>query len=207
MKLFDIHTHNVDSNPQSSIYNSKAYIDGRRISIGIHPWNIDDSWKELFSAIKKEASKENVCAIGECGIDKLKSPATVEFQKEVFKAHAMLAEEVKKPLIIHCVKGLDETIALHKEITPEQAWIIHGFRGKPQQAEQLIKNGFHISFGEKFNSDSLKATPIEKLFIESDESNIEIDEIYRRIAEARGCTTEELALSVINNAGKCNLIP
>lgn len=207
MKLFDIHTHNVDSNPQSSIYNSKAYIDGRRISIGIHPWNIDDSWKELFSAIKKEASKENVCAIGECGIDKLKSPATAEFQKEVFKVHAMLAEKVKKPLIIHCVKGLDEIIALHKEITPEQAWIIHGFRGKPQQAEQLIKNGFYISFGEKFNSDSLKATPIEKLFIESDESNIEIDEIYRRIAEARGCTTEELALSVINNAGKCNLIP
>ena len=206
MRLFDIHTHNVDSDPQSSIYSSKVYIDERRISIGIHPWTIDTCWKELFSTIKEEASKVNVCAIGECGIDKLKSPVTTELQQEVFKAHAQLAEELKKPLIIHCVKGFDEIIALHKDITPGQAWIIHGFRGKPQQAEQLIKNGFHISFGEKFNSDSLKTTPMEKLFVESDESNIGIDKIYHRIAEARGCTTEELALSVISNAEKCDLI-
>lgn len=207
MILFDIHTHNTDSNPQSSIYCCKEYIDGRIISIGIHPWDINNCWKEQFSTIKEEANKKNVCAIGECGIDKLQSPATTELQKEVFKAHALLAEEVKKPLIIHCVKAFDEIIALHKEVKPQQVWIIHGFRGKPQQAEQLIKNGFHISFGEKFNSDSLKSTPIKRLFVESDESNIGIDEIYCRIAKARGCSIEELASSVMDNAKKHNLIP
>ena len=206
MRLFDIHTHNVDSDPQSSIYSSKVYIDERRISIGIHPWNIDTCWKELFSTIKEEASKVNVCAIGECGIDKLKSPATAELQQEVFKAHAQLAEELKKPLIIHCVKGFDEIIALHKDITPGQAWIIHGFRGKPQQAEQLVKNGFYISFGEMFNAESLKTTPKERLFIESDESQTGINEIYRRIAEALDCTIEELATTVMQNAEKISVL-
>lgn len=207
MRLLDIHTHNTDCSDSLSIINSKEYIEGKRLSIGIHPWDIGSDWKEQFARIAKDVCKENVCAIGECGIDKLKSSAGEELQLEVFKAHAMLAEEANKPLIIHCVKGVDTIIALRKEISPKQAWIIHGFRGKPQQAEQLIRNGFHISFGEKFNSDSLNATPMERLFVESDESNIGIDEIYRRIAEAKGCTTEELALSVIKNAERCNLIP
>lgn len=205
MILFDIHTHNNGTDGEHSIYNSKEYIEGRKISIGIHPWDINDRWEERFAKIKKESRNGNVRAIGECGIDRLHSPATIEIQKKVFKAHALLAEEVRKPLIIHCVKGFDEIMAIRKEIAPEQAWIIHGFRGKPQQAEQLIKEGFYISFGEKFNIDSLKAVPMEKLFIESDESKIDINDIYTLIAEARGCSVEKLALVVMQNVEKVSV--
>ena len=205
MELLDIHTHKADSNNLSSIYNSNIYIEERNISIGIHPWNISNDWKEFFTAIKEHARKENVRAIGECGIDKLKSPAGLEQQIEIFKAHAILAEEVNKPLIIHCVKGFDELIALHKEMNPVQAWIIHGFRGKPQQTEQLTKAGFYLSFGEKFNTESLKSTPVEKLFVESDESNLPIHEIYRNIAENKGISTEELAMQTAQNAQKCGI--
>ena len=204
--FIDIHTHNVQSDKHSSIFNSKEYIDDRKISIGIHPWDIGHSWEKQFTIIKDSASKENVRAIGECGIDKLKSPASIELQKEIFKAHALLAEEVNKPLIIHCVKGFDELIAIHREISPKQAWMIHGFRGKPQQAEQLTKEGFHLSFGEKFNIESLKATPLEKLFIESDESKRSINEIYALTADIKGCSVEELSLSTIRNAKRCNLL-
>lgn len=206
MEFIDIHTHNKDRNNLLSILNSNEYIAGRKISIGIHPWDISSDWKEHFATIRINAFKKNVCAIGECGIDKLKSPAGEELQKEVFKAHAMLAEEAKKPLIIHCVKGFDTIISLRKEITPEQPWIIHGFRGKPQQAEQLIKNGFYISYGEKFNSESLKNTPIERLFIESDESETSIEEIYNGIAEIKGCSVAELSVTIMHNAVKCNIV-
>ena len=205
MKLFDIHTHRNGADGEYSIYNCREYVEGRNISIGIHPWEINDRWKELFATIKNESKSKNVCAIGECGIDKLKSPANIEEQIEVFKAHALLAEEIQKPLIIHCVKGFDEIIAIYREVLPKQAWIVHGFRGKPQQAEQLIKEGFYISFGEKFNIDSLKAVPMEKLFIESDESKIDINDIYTLIAEARGCSVEKLALVVMQNVEKVSV--
>jgi TatD DNase family protein len=206
MRFVDIHTHNNDCDKQSSIFNSNEYIADRIISMGIHPWEINDDWKECFAAIKKTAYKQNVVAIGECGIDKQKSPGGIELQKEIFKAHAMLAEETKKPLIIHCVKGIDEIIAIRRSITPKQAWIIHGFRGKPQQAEQLIKAGLCISFGEHFNTDSIKATPIERLFIESDDCNTDIRDIFQKIAEIKGCSVSELATSVMHNAQICNLI-
>ena len=205
MKFVDIHTHNNNSDKSSSILNSNEYIAERAISIGIHPWNIDTTWKKLFATIKEQAHKENVRAIGECGIDKLKSPANIEEQIEVFKAHALLAEEIQKPLIIHCVKGFDEIIAIYREVLPKQAWIVHGFRGKPQQAEQLIKEGFYISFGEKFNIDSLKVVPMEKLFIESDESKTNINDIYTLIAEVRCCSVEKLALAVMQNVEKVSV--
>ena len=101
MDFFDIHTHNKECDSLSSILNSNEYITGRRISMGIHPWNISSDWEKQFAIIRANACKENVCAIGECGLDRLKSPASEELQQEVFRAHALLAEEVKKPLIIH----------------------------------------------------------------------------------------------------------
>ena len=206
MIFFDIQTHNSQTDGEHTIYNSNRYIEDRKISIGIHPWDIDTSWENQFTIIKEVASKENVRAIGECGIDKLKSPASIELQKEIFKAHALLAEEVNKPLIIHCVKGFDELIAMHRKNSPKQAWIIHGFRGKPQQAKLLIKEGFYISFGEKFNADSLKTTPFDRIFVESDESNIDIANIYNLIANTKGCSIEDLSLHVIANAKRCNLL-
>ena len=208
MLFFDLHTHKDCCNSEYSVFNSfTEYIPERRISWGIHPWYISSNWKKNFSHIAHHCKNTNVSAVGECGIDKMKSVADIVLQMEVFRAHATLAEEIKKPLIIHCVKGFDEVMALHKEISPTQAWIIHGFRGKPQQAQQLLKAGFYISFGVKFNTESLKATPIERLFIESDENNIGIEEIYRIVAKSKECTVAELVLSVMNNAQTCNLLP
>lgn len=205
MTLFDIHTHNNNADGVTAIFNSTTYVGNRNISIGIHPWRITDNWEVDFADIAQEAQKENIVAIGECGIDKSNSTADIEEQLTIFKAHALLAEKVKKPLIIHCVKGFDEIIAIKKEITPQQAWIIHGFRGKPQQAEQLIKAGFYISFGEKFNNDTLKTIPLDRLFIESDESKTTIDDIYSLIAKTKGCAIEELASHIMQNAENCNI--
>lgn len=205
MTLIDIHTHNNTAG--NSIFNSGTlYLADKKISVGIHPWHINAEWKNKLATIVGFAEKGNVVAIGECGIDILKSPAPVELQEEIFKAHILLAEELRKPLIIHCVKAYDELIAIHKELSPSQAWIIHGFRGKPQQTEQLIKAGFYISLGEKFNPDSARIIPADRLFIESDESSAAIADIYAAVACAKGAYIEALAVQTEQNAAKCGII-
>ena len=75
---------------------------------------------------------------------------------------------------------------------PSQKWIVHGFRGKPQLAGQLLKAGIDLSFGEKFNPESIQITPIERLFIETDESAMPIERIYEQIARIRGCKINDL---------------
>lgn len=200
MNFIDIHTHNSTA-VEHTIYNSgTSYTAVRSISVGIHPWHINDNWKSEFTAIAEYAKADNVVAIGECGFDTMKSSATIELQEEILKAHILLSEELQKPLIIHCVKAYNRLIALHKDMKPQQAWILHGFRGKPQQAEQLIRAGFYISLGEKFNPDSAKTIPIDKLFIERDESCRPIAEIYAAIAEAKEIPCRELAQQIIANA-------
>ena len=203
MNFIDIHTHNSTA-VEYTIYNSgTSYTAVRSISVGIHPWHINDNWKSEFTAIAEYAKADNVVAIGECGLDSLKSSATIELQEEILKAHILLSEELQKPLIIHCVKAYNRLIALHKDMKPQQAWILHGFRGKPQQAEQLIRAGFHISLGEKFNPDSAKTIPTDKLFIERDESCRPIAEIYAAIATVKGISVETLAAHILHNAKRC----
>lgn len=199
MLLFDIHTHNKAANPTTAILNSSCRLPDRLISTGIHPWEITDNHEEQLAVVREAAMHRNTVAIGECGLDFLKSTATPEVQEQIFIAHAKLAEEYKKPLIIHCVKAFNRLIALRKNFAPQQPWITHGFRGKPQQTEQLIKAGFYISLGEHFNLESAKSIPADKLFIESDESRLPIADIYAAIAAARGFTLEELAEQIERN--------
>ncbi len=200
MKLIDIHTHNKEQEG-IAIYNSDtSYLEDRPISMGLHPWDIGDDWKEKFIAVAEKAEESNVVAIGECGLDKARTEVPFGVQEEVFRAHIELSEKLHKPLIIHCVKAHDRVLALHKEISPSQAWAIHGFRGKPQLAMQLAKAGIYLSFGELFNAESIKAVPQEMILIESDESSKPVREIYRAIAAARGTTIEELAGTVEENA-------
>lgn len=201
MTLFDIHTHNTPEAVCASIFNSgTVYRTDCMISMGIHPWEITGNWREPFAIILRHACCNNVVAVGECGIDKIKSPADAGLQKEIFRAHAELAEEINKPLIIHCVKAYDEIIAAHKDITPEQPWIIHGFRGKPQQALQLTRMGIYLSLGVHFNPDAARVMPADKLFIESDESNMPLSEIYSQIATARETSTDILIAQIWKNA-------
>ena len=205
MTLIDVHTHNNAA--WNAIYSSGThYRADRKISVGIHPWYINANWQSEYASIAGFAGESNVVAIGECGLDMLKSPVPIELQEVILKAHILLAEEVQKPLILHCVRAYDRLIALRKEMKLQQAWILHGFRGKPQQAEQLIKAGFHISLGEKFNPDSARFIPTDRLFIESDESNAAIADIYAAVACAKGADIEALAVQTVQNAAKCGII-
>lgn len=203
MIFFDLHTH---SHKAASILSSGIKATEGPCSVGIHPWEITDEWENEIVKLRSEAGKKSVVAIGECGIDKLKSPADTETQIKILTAHALLAEEVRKPLILHCVKGQEEIIKTHRDIAAKQKWIIHGFRGKAEQATQLLNEGFYLSFGARFNPEAVVATPLDRLFIESDTSNKDIEEIYSAIATLRGENLEELCVAIEKNLKICNFL-
>ena len=207
MRLIDLHTHHKDRENNLFILNCtlENIEDARNISVGLHPWNIDEDWEQKMQQLSKLATAENVNAIGECGIDKLKSGASVETQIETLKAHIRLSEQLKKPLILHIVKGQDIIMRLHKETRPTQAWIIHGFRGKRDQAQQYISEGFYLSYGIKFNKEALLSTPIERLFIERDEDRISLAQHYSHIAEIFNTSVVELAATIERNCDSCGI--
>ena len=56
-----------------------------------------------------------------------------------------------------------------RDLRPSNPWIIHGFRGKAALAEEYLKHGFYLSFGEKYQEAALCRVPADRLFIETDE--------------------------------------
>lgn len=191
MRLYDIHTHKIPVINDSrydvvSILNtyplnySPVEADNIYYSCGIHPWYMDDA-DEQFKRLSDIISQERIVAVGEAGLDKSKG-ADWDMQLLYFRKQIELAMDAQKPLIIHCVKAWDELILLYKEYKPRNLWIIHGFRGKLQQAEQLIRLGMKLSIGEHFNPEVVKEIPIESIFFETDDSELGIMSICYKIS-------------------------
>ena len=208
MKCIDLHTHHKDDGDNIFILNCtpEKIVDAENISIGLHPWHIDENSVQWMQEISRLAAAKNAKIIGECGIDRINSSATIETQEEILKAHIALSEQLQKPLILHIVKGQETIMRLRKERRPTQAWIIHGFRGKPKQAQQYITAGFYLSYGTSFNKESLLSTPIERLFLERDEDKIPLAQHYKNIAEILNIPTEKLATTIGRNCEDCGII-
>ncbi len=156
-------------------------------SIGIHPWTADNTLN--IKALQKRASDRRVLTIGECGLDKSKGPA-LTIQTELFIKQVELSEQLRKPLIIHCVRAYSEIIKLRKDTQPSQAWIFHGFNASRETMEQALNQDFYFSIGEailKKNSkvrQTLPFIPHNRLFLETDDNpQLRIESIYEKSAQ------------------------
>lgn len=186
MNLTDTHTHNPEAGPEAIINIEPDALPlpaTGRFSTGVHPWRSAEAAK-LWPMVETAASDDRIVAIGECGIDRLRE-ADIKLQEELFMRHARLAERVGKPLIIHCVRAWGELLGAYSDIKPSQPWIIHGFRGGPALAHQLLNVGMHISLGEHFNRATAAIIPDDRLHIETDCSTLPIGDIAESVRQAR----------------------
>jgi TatD DNase family protein len=193
--LIDIHTHRITNNASDIVsISADDYTPHiKACSIGIHPWHISPDWQDQIDRIRNLASAPNVYMIGECGLDNVRLTASMEEQETIFRHHIDISEQARKPLIIHCVKSIDRLIAIKKQIQPQQTWILHGFRGKPQQAVQLLAQGIELSFGPHFNDKSLLAAYQQHcLWFETDDSTSTIAEVYDQASQSLGTSIESL---------------
>lgn len=210
MKYIDIHTHTVIPKTQENRISFYNRIVGQEtlgdlshiemFSVGIHPWFIhsDKRNDQLLEQLWEKAKQPEVWMIGEAGLDKLHE-APLERQLYLFEQQALLAEELHKPLIVHCVKAWSELLALQKKIRPLSPWLIHGFRGKRELAEQLLKENIYLSFGEQFQPAALQTAWPSHFFLETDESKLDIQEIYKKAAAALSVPTEMLMEQIEQN--------
>lgn len=175
------------------------------LSLGIHPWFIErQNIGSAFRTLEFFTQHPKLLAIGECGLDKcIDTPMNVQI--DVFSRQVQLSEEIGKPLIIHCVRAFAELLHLKKSLAPSQTWIMHGFTGKPALAAQLIRHGCYISFGKTLllaggqTSLSLQAVPIDRLFLETDATDVSIDTIYVAAAKIRGIDFASLRQQIHTN--------
>lgn len=215
--LIDFHHHHWQNSPEvlsiRSFHQREKELFGAwnlPCSVGLHPWFVSEvDWvrDEQWDWFANAARSAKVELIGECGLDKLQGPE-LGYQQFVFEHCLQLASELQKPVVIHCVRAYEELFALVQKIRPQVPLIVHGFARKPALLKPLLDRGFYISFGAAIlpsNSaaaQSLAETPLEKLFLESDDKMLPIADLYARAAEMKGVSIETLEAVIEQNWGK-----
>lgn len=219
--MLDIHTHRRENRFRAlySLTPPRGFRpeEGVFYSVGIHPWVEREYRQGLFcpwEELEALAARPEVRAVGEAGLDwarrplpdfspaclhELPSPGGAQRAEsrrrsvELLERQALLAARVGKPLVLHCVKAVDDIVALHRRLRPDVPWILHGYRGNPQQAAQLVRRGLCLSLGERFHPGAAACIPADRLLLETDESLLPIGEILHRVALARcGAFSEKM---------------
>ena len=206
MCYLDVHTHRLATDPQVvSIVSTFMQSIEEELqptpyrSFGIHPCRIEEDGEVQWNVLRQYVEQPSCVAIGEAGLDRL-AACSMERQISLFDRQARLAEEVGKPLIIHCVRAWEELIACRKAIRPKQPWLIHGFRGKAPLAGQLLRQGFYLSLGYHFQPEAARLAWPERLFLETDEAAVSIQVVYGRVAEALSIDLQALCDQIQRNS-------
>jgi TatD DNase family protein len=216
MDFLDIHTHKVANRPgvisiQSLSLTSDIFLampKTKPISVGLHPWFAKIDHLELqMKYLSVVANQTNVKQIGECGLDRLQGE-NLENQIIILEKQIELAERINKPLILHCVKCFAELIAVKDRLKVNVPMIIHGFNKNKELGKQLLDKGFLLSFGLavlKENSGAAKLVQsTNHFFLETDDADISIEEIYQATAILKKCTVDELKARIFTDWNKLN---
>lgn len=176
---FDFHTHDtqapagraVVSMPREWLMEPRLFVPRKGVlyAAGIHPWWTDRAGEveRMFAALPALLQCPQVVAVGECGLDTLRG-APIEAQTAVFRRQIALAETFALPVTLHVVHAYDRLLRLHKELRPSTEWTVHGFRGRPALARQLLAAGMSLSFGTHYNAEAFALTPPERRRRETD---------------------------------------
>lgn len=200
---YNIHTHKPTGAPDVTelvnVYQHfAAAMQYPACSVGLHPWYLHNPELQL-NELSNIAVQPNVLAVGECGLDKVTN-TNWELQLAMFRAQIDLATLLHKPLIIHSVRAYNEvTLELNAKRVAVPV-IFHGFNKSEAVAQQLLGKGWHVSFGAALTGGheqvvrALAAVPDDRFFLETDDADISIKEIYAAAARIRNCTADAIIL-------------
>lgn len=204
--LIDIHTH-TQSNEEGifRLVNrivSKDYVNDRICSAGIHPWYIDIDVEAQFQALEQYAQKKSVIAIGECGLDKLHN-LNWDRQAPIFERQIVLANNIQKPLIIHCVRAYQEVMHHLKEQKVSVPVFFHGFNKKIELAHSLLDHGYFLGLGPSIlkgqQDELIRNIPLDHFFLETDDKSTKIVDIYLYFCAVRKISLEQLKHQLTQN--------
>ena len=216
-ELLDCHTHSHEVNgPAIRSLTYEEWSGGVTIgeeqlySIGLHPSSLPlaerlsdliDQMRSLLATVPK------IVAVGECGIDKVRSNASLAEQQAWLEAQMRLACQLHRPILLHTVRAWSETIEIRRELAQEfdqlPPMVLHGFRARGEVAQMMLSQGFALSFGRHYDPAALRlAYKAHALLVETDElpqgltHREALAETYTHLAEALAITPEALAEGV-----------
>jgi TatD DNase family protein len=201
-----------------------------RHTCGVHPHDADSATDDTWRAIKQLAKSDNVCAIGEMGLDFNRNFSTPENQIAAFTAQLEIAVELEKPVFLHERDAFDTQYPLLKDYRDKICGgVVHCFTGNAEQLKHYLDLDLYIGItgwvcnpkrGKELY-ELVKTIPSDRLLIETDAPYLmpknvaksDLGDVRSRrnepcllpwvlstVCEARGDSYEGLAVATSANA-------
>lgn len=182
------------------------------ISCGEHPLHQQDNVD--VALLLEKCSLQQVVAVGETGLDYFYAPEAKLNQQAAFVSHIQVANQVKKPLIIHTRDARSDTLALMRSHQAENCGgVLHCFTESIEMAKAALDLGFYISISGIMTfrnaaelRDVVKKLPLDRLLIETDSPYLApvpfrgktnqpayVTAVADAIAEVKGISVDKLA--------------
>ena len=183
---------------------------GVHLSFGLHPWFVGDRSERWLDSLKTFLAG-TPSAVGEIGLDHALDQATFADQETVLLAQIHLANELQRPVTLHCRRAWGRLL----ELLDEKGWPAHGFAlhsysGSAELFQPLTRRGAYFSFSgaitfeqNRKGREAVCAAPLERLLIETDAPNLppaHLTEVLKAVAKIRGIQEQELAEATTKNA-------
>jgi TatD DNase family protein len=206
---------------------SAARFDGVYAAVGIHPNDADTATPEVLAAIAELATRPEVVAIGETGLDRYRDHTTPEQQDPLFRAQIDLAKRLDLTLVIHCRDAWpDCLVVLDEEGAPDRV-VMHCFSGDLGVVRRCADAGWYLSFAGNVTfrnaqelRDAAVAAPAALLLTETDSPYLTphphrgrwndpsyVPHTLRALAACRGEDPDVLAATVRSNAARAFALP
>lgn len=190
-------------------------------AIGLHPTSVAGNWKQELDFVYEEAEKGGYVAIGEIGMDGYWSKEFLQQQKEVFGEQLKLAYRKGLPVIIHAREATEEIFqvldSLHGEVP---RGVFHAFSGSYETYQRICSCGdFMVGIGGVVTyknagvAKAIEKIPLNNIVLETDSPYLTpvpyrgkrnessyLVHIAEKIAQVKGCTLDEVALTTVSNA-------
>ncbi len=190
-------------------------------TVGVHPHDSKTLTPQFLDEMATMAEHRKVVGIGEIGLDYYRDLSPRPLQKEAFVSQLDLAVSLNLPVVIHVREAMDDAIDIVKKYTGRVHGTFHCFPGTPEQAQQVIDLGFHISVNGILTYKNAKMARVaaevelERILIETDapfltpvphrgKRNVPayVKIVCAKLAEVRGMDMAEVDKITTRNAEK-----
>lgn len=201
---------------------AKKHPDRCVATVGVHPHEALTTTEEMFQVIEQLAQNPVVRAIGEVGLDFARGANEMTRAKQIedLKRWITIAQNIRKPLVIHCRGEYDLFIETVHGIQNLPPFVAHCFVGTIEQAQRLIALGGLISLTGIVTFDNAQALqttvrelPLDKLMLETDAPFLApvphrgkpnepsyIPLIAAKVAELKGVVVQSVAATTTQTA-------
>jgi TatD DNase family protein len=152
--------------------------DGIHATVGVHPHDVAKMQPDWWPALETLARGDDVCGVGETGLDYHYDHSPRDTQREAFAAFVELGRRVGKPVVCHVRDAHGDAKAILRETRAHEVGaVIHCFTGTPDDARDYVDMGLYVSFsgivtfkGKSADPirEAVRRVPLDRLLVETD---------------------------------------